>query len=371
MPITTADLIASIRQKANVQRSRFVTDGEILGFANDQIADLWDTVCNTRENYFARSAQFSLAPGSNSIGLAEATSGIPPVPAYPVDVPSVGDRTPIIPNHTFSSIVAASADPQYFAVGGGASFPASQGFVPPAGRVLQIGITATLVAANTRFTIFKNGEPTAATVYVPNGTAGSTNVTEADFGEPVYFNGEDVMDLVAVESGTPASYTFEAITIYALDQPETDFLKELGLSYGTGADLREIPPLPTLTDRGRVTTPHFWLAGDVLSFYPSTHLPSGPITLDYVPRCPVLVDGDVLPVELERFRDFIEVGSVIPIKAKRGMTDDVVSFTAKQQGIRTRIVASLAARKAGPRMIPMPAGECYPGRGYGVRRGGW
>ena len=354
MPVTTADLITSIRNKANVQRTRNVLDTDILGFVNDAIADLWDTVVTSRGPYFAKSASFTLPSGSNAITLAEATTGVPPVPEYPVAVPAPDTRSPIIPNHTFSSLVAASTDPQFFAVGGAASFPTSQGFVPPAGRVLQLGITATLVTANTRFTIYKNGEPTGATIYVPNGTTGSTNVTEGDFGGPVYFNGEDVMDLVAIESGTPASYTFEAITIFQLDQPESDFQAELGCSYGIGANLREIPPLPTLTDRGRVSTPHFWLAGDVLTFYPATNLPTGPITLDYIPRCVVLQDGDILPVELERFRDFIETGAVVAIKAKRGMTEDVAAFTVKQQALRARIVTALAKRKAGPRPIPMP-----------------
>jgi len=370
LPITTAALIASIRQSANVQRSRFVTDPEILGWVNDAIADLYDLVVNARASYFAKSATFSLPSGSNSITLAEITSGVPPVPEYPVALPATGDRSPIVPNRTFSSTVAASTDPQFFAVGGTASFPASQDFVPPAGRVLQLGITPTsTIGANTVFAIYKNGQPTAATISCASGASGSQNVTEGDFGEPVHFNGEDVMDLVAVESGTPASYTFEAITIFQLDQPETDFLKELGLSYGTGASLREIPPLPTLTDRGRVSTPHFWLAGDVLSFYPSTCLPSGAITLDYVPRAPVLQDGDILPVELERFRSFIENGACAAVKTKRIRPEEAAAFLAKQTAEGTRIVQSLAARKAGPRHIPMPQ-EHHRSRLI-YRRRGW
>jgi len=51
------------------------------------------------------------------------------------------------------------------------------------------------------------------------------------------------------------------------------------------------------------------------------------------------------------------------------MTDDAAAFLAKQQAERSRIAASLAARRAGPRRIPVPVVEQW--RDRGCRRGGW
>jgi len=345
MATTLEQIIQAGLETADVEKSGNFSATEKARIANESISAVYDFIVSTWEGYFSASRSFTLdAAHANQITLAEITSGIPPVPEYPVAVPEVGNRSPIIPNHTFSSTVAAATSPQYFAVGGTTSFPSSQGFIPPAGRVLQLGITATLVAANTTFTIYKNGQPTGASIFVPNGTSGSTNLTEGDFGGPVHFNGiDDVMDLVAVESGTPASYTFEGTTVFQLDQPATDFYKELGLTKITGDRRHPIDPLPSYAARNDCDGPKFWIAGQLLTIFPLDRLQTGSYVLDYVPSCPVLATGDTIPVELERWKELIEVTMAIKLKAKR--FQDTSDLERRQAKLEQGIIQAASSRR--------------------------
>jgi len=139
MSVTGADLIATVRQKANVERSRFVSDLEILGFCNDSIAELCDIVTNASEGYFSKQATFTLASGASSIGIAQAVTGVAPDPAFPVvgATPDGNRIVPEPPGPVFSSTVGTQTIAQFFAVGGTASSNAPlQSFIPPAGRVL-------------------------------------------------------------------------------------------------------------------------------------------------------------------------------------------------------------------------------------------
>lgn len=370
MATTLDDLIQAGLETADCEKSNNFSATEKARIANEALSATYDFIVSTWEGYFSASARFALDPAhNNTITLAEITSGVPPVPAYPVVVPEVGDRTPITPNHTFSSTVAASTARQYFGVGGTASFPSSQGFVPPAGRVLQLGITATLVSANTRFTIYRNGQPTGATIYVPNGTTGSSNVTEGDFGGPVYFNGEDVMDLVAVESGTPASYAFEATTIFQLDQPATDFYKELGLSKLHGDRPVPVDPLASYGARNDLDGPKFWIGGQYLTIFPSTRQHVGDYVLDYVPNCPVLAAGDVLPPELERWKELITVVMGIKFMTKR--RQDTSDLERRQVKLEQGIIQAASSRRTAVRPLRVDRRhDQLPGLGF-RRWPGW
>ena len=97
----------------------------------------------------------------------------------------------------------------------------------------------------------------------------------------------------------------------------TDFYKELGLSAGNvdAHSAWRIPPLESFNDRFDSTG--YWIASRVLTVYPTNIAPPVPVTLTYVPNCPVLLLADPIPVDLERFREYLAVSVSIKIKNAR------------------------------------------------------
>jgi len=352
MATTLEDLIQAGLETADCEKSNNFAATEKARIANEALSDVYDFVVATWEEYFAHSADFGLdAAHANRITLAEITSGIAPPPAYPVAVPAPGDRSPIIPNHTFSSTVSLTTAPQYFAVGGTSSFSTSRGFIPPAGRVLQINITTALAGNDTTFTIRKNDDETGATVFVPGGTTGSVNVTEDDFGGPVHFNGiDDVMDLVSVSAGGgETGWEFEGYTIFQLDQPATDFFKALGLTKTTGGCHQPIDPLPSFAARADCDGPRYWIAGQYLTIFPLDCVITDTFTLDYVPNAPVLSIGDVLPVELERWKELITVVMGIKFMTKR--RQDTSDLERRQLKLEQGILQAASSRRTAVRPL--------------------
>lgn len=336
--VTTADLIAAVRRISNTQRTQHVTDSDILGFANGSIEELYDLVVQSRESYFAETATFNLA-GSNSISLAEVTTGLVPVP--PFDVEHAGLSAPDGgATNSIATPVVTGVD----------AVEISRFTVAPA--------LGNLSGQDFTIALYVNGAPSGVQVTIPASGSGSTPIT--DFVHTVFVDPSDILAIVATPADPPApgsDWTFTATFTVTTPIPESRFYKELALCHGSGAAAREIPPLDTITDRNRVVTPHYWIQGETLSFYPAANVPAGPFTLDYVPNCPVLEDGDVLPTQLERFREFMEVGAAVKVQIKR--QKDTSELERRQLALRQRVVSAVSGRKAGPKRIPMPAKEQY------------
>lgn len=134
-----------------------------------------------------------------------------------------------------------------------------------------------------------------------------------------------------------------------------DFYKELAVTTGTAPNLTNVPPLESLADRVNVQGPRYWIGSRVITFYPVNVVPPGPVTLDYVPNCPVLVAADAMPVDMERFREYIAVGAAIKVKTKRAQ--DASLLIGRLGLLRSRIIAAVTGRKAGPKKVPMPLKE--------------
>lgn len=135
----------------------------------------------------------------------------------------------------------------------------------------------------------------------------------------------------------------------------TDFYKELSVSSGTAPNLVEILPLESYRDRMNCIGPRYWIASRVLTVYPLNVSPLLPVTLDYVPNCPVLADATNIPVDIERFREYLAVGASVKVKAKR--KQDATDLLNRQGQLKARIIQSVTARTAGPKKVPMPARE--------------
>lgn len=74
---TLTQLIAGVRQLANVENNNFVTDTELTDVVNEAIIELYDLVISVYEHYYVRSFTFTLTGGfsGNSQSLAAITGG--------------------------------------------------------------------------------------------------------------------------------------------------------------------------------------------------------------------------------------------------------------------------------------------------------
>ncbi len=133
------------------------------------------------------------------------------------------------------------------------------------------------------------------------------------------------------------------------------FYKELGLTCGSGDSKREILPLESFNDRNRCSDERYWIGSRVLTVYPQNVHPPSPVTLTYVPNCPVLTDGAAIPVDMERFREHIVVAAAIKIKTDR--QQDAGNLIRRLERLDERVKNAVTGRKAGPKKVPMPARE--------------
>ncbi len=133
----------------------------------------------------------------------------------------------------------------------------------------------------------------------------------------------------------------------------SDFYKELLVTAGTGAGLFEILPLESYRDRLNVTEPRYHISSRVITVYPLSFVQ--PVTLEYIPNCPVLESADPMPVDMERFREYVAVTASIKVKAKR--KQDARDLLDRQAKLRERVVTAVTGRTAGPKKLAMPARE--------------
>lgn len=142
------------------------------------------------------------------------------------------------------------------------------------------------------------------------------------------------------------------MTDNASDLP-SDFYKELLVTAGAGAGLYEVKPLESLRDALNCNEPRYHISSRAITVYPLSFVL--PITLHYVPNCPVLEPDDPMPVEMERFREYIAVTASIKVKAKR--KQDAQDLLNRQGQLRQRVITAVTGRNAGPKKVPMPDRE--------------
>jgi hypothetical protein len=90
------------------------------------------------------------------------------------------------------------------------------------------------------------------------------------------------------------------------------------------------------------------------------------VTLDYAPNRPVLLAANPIPVDLERFREYLAVSAAIKIKTKRQQAADQLNLRLYgpdgKSGIKGRVINMSRGRKSQPKSPAIPAHERY---GYG------
>lgn len=67
--VTLDNLIDSVRQRADLQGSQFITDTEITSYLNSSLAELYGIIIDSFENYYVTSLQFTLQAGDDGYTL--------------------------------------------------------------------------------------------------------------------------------------------------------------------------------------------------------------------------------------------------------------------------------------------------------------
>jgi hypothetical protein len=143
-----------------------------------------------------------------------------------------------------------------------------------------------------------------------------------------------------------------------------DFYKEISIWSGSASNPIPLPMLKTYGDR--FFECGAWISAESITFYPTNQAPPLPVTLDYVPICPVLTIGQAIPTELEKFVEWLKVGVTLKIKQAR---DKPAGDTQKTfERLTARITKMTTARKASPRVPAIPASEKNNGFWWNKRR---
>lgn len=171
---------------------------------------------------------------------------------------------------------------------------------------------------------------------------------------------------------TSATFTLPSTNVMTLAEVTTGspsgvstFYKELGLTRTDGGCNEPIDPLPGYPSRNQCQGRRYWIQGQVLSLWPQVGGVShaGTYVLDFVPNCPVLTTGQFLPVELERWKELIEVIAGIKFMTKR--RQDTSDLERRQAKIEAGIVVAAGSRKAEVRKLrPLRNHDQLPGFGW-------
>jgi hypothetical protein len=148
-----------------------------------------------------------------------------------------------------------------------------------------------------------------------------------------------------------ATVNSAALSTVVPPTPGPRFYKELGLDFQIDSQRREtVTRLDSFMDRNRSDRRRYFVSGDLLTVYPPERA-AGTYTLWYAPAAPVLTALIDLPVEMERWREMIEVAAAIKVLTKREMQTE--GLERQFQALKKGVEDSAASRMAEPAQVPM------------------
>jgi hypothetical protein len=341
MAISTQDLIDNVRSRADIQRTKHITDDEIVVWLNDDGSQIYNKLVSSREEYITRNAQFSL-------GITDfiETDSVSIVNGFGLLV----DGTPDVGFPIFGLNVA----PSYYKI---------------------ISFTITPVDAcntgNTFFNLKKNGTDIGKLIEV---ASGSLEPAFDDSLNTVFYS-TDTLTL-SVTAVTPGPGWNSTITIVAVPfTPVTtkngarvpnDFFKpiKIELPLGNGRK-REIFPLGSVHQSAVTDLWEYEITDQTILIWPDLDVQVGPYNLRYNPRYSsmTLTPMTYLPKELEQFKEVMELGAAAMCKLKRRMPEDASALKAQQDEMFKAAIEAIPGRRGGPKKIPMPNSERATFRG--------
>ena len=108
--------------------------------------------------------------------------------------------------------------------------------------------------------------------------------------------------------------------------------------------------LDSFMDRNKKDRRRYFVSGDLLTVYP-LEIAAGTYTLWYAPSAPVLSVTIDLPVEMERWREMIEVASAIKLLTKREMGTE--GLERQFSALKKSVEDAASSRMAEPAQVPM------------------
>jgi len=343
MAKTTDSLIAAVRSRANIERTKHVTDDEIVTWLNDEGDEFYNMLISSRENYITKTATLTL--GTTVFNMA---ADAPVINGFQVSI----DNSVTLISLPMGPLIAA---PSYYEI---LSF---------------IGVpVGPNTSGDATFTITINAAPTASKFVVPDGSSDRVYCDEAN---PTFTASDTVKIAVSTPGATSWSIAFYivvrpyvAATVSNAAPLPSDFLKPIAinLDLGNGA-FQPILPLESLNDRFAAQEWKHWISDQKLFVYPERSVKTGPYVMEY---CPRWVDLQLRPFpnalafEMERFSEIIELGAASMAKLKRKMVEDAQQLRQKQSDMIKSAIASIPGRKGGPKTIPMPTKDLGRFRGY-------
>ncbi len=147
----------------------------------------------------------------------------------------------------------------------------------------------------------------------------------------------------------------------ALDDEDARFEREVAIEKSPDTSSAcSVFPLDSFHERLTTHEFKYWLSGRDISFWPRAAA-LGSYRMYYVGSCPQLVEAEeeeetsTLPVEFERFREYITAYMARKAIMKRKQDTAAIDVTIRDLSAQVNIAAS--NRRAEPRKIPMPRSE--------------
>jgi hypothetical protein len=151
-------------------------------------------------------------------------------------------------------------------------------------------------------------------------------------------------------------FTLTTTNVVSIASLTGGFYKEVGLDYLPGGTLTPVTvgKLDTFLDRNRQRGRQYFITDTNLTVYPLVNY-QGNYNLWYIPDLvPLVADSDVLPNELYRWKEMIEVSGGIAARIKREMD---TSDLEKRLGMLIKRVHDMAAQRTlEPAQIPYRVG---------------
>lgn len=155
-------------------------------------------------------------------------------------------------------------------------------------------------------------------------------------------------------------------TTFDLSTLTSGFYKDVGLDWypngaGTNSLPRTIYEIGSFAERNITNERRYFISGSTLYLYPPSGNVAGDYQLWYTPNPPRLVNGtDQIPVDMDRWREIIELSGAIMVMNKREM--DGTAIERRLAAVTARAKGAAANRTSQPTLIPIRGGERVPGQ---------
>jgi hypothetical protein len=335
MSIPTDQLVANVRSRANIERTKHVLDSEIVQWLNDEGRIVYNKLVDSREEYVSRLTQFTLnTPFFVENDVETYVNGQTVLVNISAGATGLAVDFALLPAPTYYKLYSFTVAPQ-----------------------------SSNTTGDTGFQLRKGGFGIADVITIPSGS----NASVTHYFSDLTFVNTDVIDML-VSAGAGADWNatvtivvtpFVSTSIANAAPLPVDFLKPIDVSFPLDSNGRrqEIPPLESVHNKTYVTEYRYLTSDELIYIYPQFDPRVGPYDLSYVPFWKDLTldpapNSIIKP--MERFSDTMCIGAASTAKIKRKMLEDAQALRTQANATMASVLATIPGRKGSPKQIPMP-----------------